>query len=166
MKDVNITMATCCRVSNDSHPRQNSQLLSLYSVGGRSQGARSHHGLSPRRFWLYRFQSRGDAVIVWALDRGHNYTILSASQVGKSIDFVPSHKQTSFPPKWLSRINLCFPFLSVFRKLGIWLSLGGFHERGHNWGSDRRIYNSHIIIDKQGAVCHSQTLWPRLLLFW
>lgn len=50
--------------------------------------------------------------------------------------------------------------LNFSRKLGIWLSLGGFHERGLDWGSDRRIYNSHIIIDKQGAVCHSQTL-PR-----
>lgn len=53
--------------------------------------------------------------------------------------------------------------LSISRKLGIWLSLGGFHERGHDWGSDRRIYNSHVVIDKQGAVRHSQTL-PRWLL--
>lgn len=54
--------------------------------------------------------------------------------------------------------------VAIPRKFGIWLSLGGFHERGHDWGSDRRIYNSHIIIDKQGAVCHSQTLPWWLLL--
>lgn len=154
-------MATCCRVSSDGHPRQSSQLFCLYPARGRSQGARSHHGLSPWRFWLYRVQSRGDTVIVWALDRRHNYTILSASQVGKSIDLVPSHQQTKFcvtiyinVPEFIYASLV----LAVYRKLGIWLSLGGFHERGHDWGSDRRIYNSHIIIDKQGAVCHSQTL--------
>ncbi|TRZ03983.1 hypothetical protein DNTS_022891 [Danionella cerebrum] len=38
------------------------------------------------------------------------------------------------------------------RKLGVWLSLGGFHERGHDWESDRRIYNSHIIINGEGEV--------------
>uniref|UniRef100_H3C5S9 Nitrilase 1 n=1 Tax=Tetraodon nigroviridis TaxID=99883 RepID=H3C5S9_TETNG len=43
-------------------------------------------------------------------------------------------------------------YCQLARNLGIWLSLGGFHERGHNWGSDRRIYNSHIIIDKQGQI--------------
>lgn len=41
----------------------------------------------------------------------------------------------------------------------MWLSLGGFHERGHDWESDRRIYNSHIIINDKGTVhltiCHS-----------
>lgn len=168
MKDVNISVATCCRVSNESHPRQSSQLLRLYPAGGRSQGARSHHGLSPWRFWLYRVQSRGDTVIVWALDRRHNYAILPASQVGKSIDLVPAHQQTNL---FFQAFILMFQnslmqhfFVATSRKLGIWLSLGGFHERGHDWGSDRRIYNSHIIIDKQGAVCQSQTLPLWLLL--
>ncbi|XP_056883322.1 deaminated glutathione amidase isoform X1 [Takifugu flavidus] len=43
-------------------------------------------------------------------------------------------------------------YCQLARKLGIWLSLGGFHERGHDWGSDRRIYNSHVIIDEQGKT--------------
>lgn len=34
----------------------------------------------------------------------------------------------------------------------MWLSLGGFHERGHDWESDRRIYNSHIIINDKGDI--------------
>lgn len=38
------------------------------------------------------------------------------------------------------------------RKLEVWLSLGGFHERGHDWESDRRIYNSHIIINDKGNL--------------
>ncbi|KAJ3584940.1 hypothetical protein NHX12_013663 [Muraenolepis orangiensis] len=37
-------------------------------------------------------------------------------------------------------------------KLGVWLSLGGFHERGHDWENDRRIYNSHVVINDQGSV--------------
>lgn len=39
------------------------------------------------------------------------------------------------------------------RKLGVWLSLGGFHERGENWETENRIYNSHVIINDQGNVC-------------
>ncbi|XP_053199512.1 deaminated glutathione amidase [Scomber japonicus] len=37
-------------------------------------------------------------------------------------------------------------------KLEVWLSLGGFHERGHDWESDQRIYNSHIIINDKGDI--------------
>ncbi|KAI3376276.1 hypothetical protein L3Q82_016788, partial [Scortum barcoo] len=43
-------------------------------------------------------------------------------------------------------------YTQLARKLEVWLSLGGFHERGHNWESDRRIYNSHIIVDDKGTV--------------
>lgn len=42
------------------------------------------------------------------------------------------------------------------RKLEVWLSLGGFHERGHDWESDRRIYNSHIIINDKGSIKSSK----------
>ncbi|XP_029610032.1 deaminated glutathione amidase [Salmo trutta] len=38
------------------------------------------------------------------------------------------------------------------KKLSVWLSLGGFHERGHDWETDRRIYNSHIIISEKGDI--------------
>ncbi|KAJ8336653.1 hypothetical protein SKAU_G00378730 [Synaphobranchus kaupii] len=43
-------------------------------------------------------------------------------------------------------------YTQLARKLEVWLSLGGFHERGEKWESDRRIYNSHIIINAQGHV--------------
>ncbi|MBN3304671.1 NIT1 amidase, partial [Amia calva] len=43
-------------------------------------------------------------------------------------------------------------YAQLARKLGVWLSLGGFHERGHDWESDRRIYNSHVIINDQGCI--------------
>ncbi|XP_072232742.1 deaminated glutathione amidase isoform X1 [Leuresthes tenuis] len=38
------------------------------------------------------------------------------------------------------------------RRLEVWLSLGGFHERGHDWEAERRIYNSHVIINDKGDV--------------
>lgn len=42
------------------------------------------------------------------------------------------------------------------RKLEVWLSLGGFHERGPNWKSDRRIYNSHVILNDKGSLKFSK----------
>lgn len=43
-------------------------------------------------------------------------------------------------------------YTQLARKLEVWLSLGGFHERGHDWDNDRRIYNSHIIINDKGDI--------------
>ncbi|XP_061565903.1 deaminated glutathione amidase [Cololabis saira] len=43
-------------------------------------------------------------------------------------------------------------YTQLARKLGVWLSLGGFHEQGHNWETEQRIYNSHIIINNKGDV--------------
>ncbi|KAK5858637.1 hypothetical protein PBY51_002762 [Eleginops maclovinus] len=43
-------------------------------------------------------------------------------------------------------------YTQLARKLEVWLSLGGFHEQGQNWESDRRIYNSHIIINDKGDI--------------
>ncbi|XP_034532089.1 deaminated glutathione amidase [Notolabrus celidotus] len=43
-------------------------------------------------------------------------------------------------------------YTQLAKKLEVWLSLGGFHERGHDWESDRRIYNSHIIINDKGDI--------------
>ncbi|XP_044040516.1 deaminated glutathione amidase [Siniperca chuatsi] len=43
-------------------------------------------------------------------------------------------------------------YAQLARKLEVWLSLGGFHEQGHEWESDRRIYNSHVIINDKGDV--------------
>ncbi|KAJ8007933.1 hypothetical protein DPEC_G00099330 [Dallia pectoralis] len=43
-------------------------------------------------------------------------------------------------------------YTRLAKKLGVWLSLGGFHERGHDWERDRRIYNSHVIINENGDI--------------
>ncbi|XP_044305138.1 deaminated glutathione amidase isoform X2 [Varanus komodoensis] len=34
----------------------------------------------------------------------------------------------------------------------VWLSLGGFHERGSDWESTGRIYNCHLLLDPKGAI--------------
>ncbi|XP_076145003.1 deaminated glutathione amidase isoform X1 [Alosa pseudoharengus] len=43
-------------------------------------------------------------------------------------------------------------YSELARKLRVWLSLGGFHERGENWETKKRIYNSHIILNDQGDI--------------
>ncbi|KAM6908889.1 deaminated glutathione amidase [Xenentodon cancila] len=43
-------------------------------------------------------------------------------------------------------------YAQLARTLEVWLSLGGFHEQGHNWEADRRIHNSHVIIDDKGDI--------------
>ncbi|KAM9294604.1 deaminated glutathione amidase [Gastrophryne carolinensis] len=43
-------------------------------------------------------------------------------------------------------------YSALARECGVWLSLGGFHEKGPNWDSDRRISNSHLILDDAGHI--------------
>ncbi|NXR40724.1 NIT1 amidase, partial [Zosterops hypoxanthus] len=40
----------------------------------------------------------------------------------------------------------------VPRECDVWLSLGGFHERGEDWDSTGRIYNCHLLLDNSGSV--------------
>uniref|UniRef100_A0A4W3H1A7 CN hydrolase domain-containing protein n=1 Tax=Callorhinchus milii TaxID=7868 RepID=A0A4W3H1A7_CALMI len=43
-------------------------------------------------------------------------------------------------------------YSSLARELGVWLSLGGFHERGETWETERKIYNSHILLNNSGEA--------------
>ncbi|XP_058015988.1 deaminated glutathione amidase isoform X3 [Ahaetulla prasina] len=43
-------------------------------------------------------------------------------------------------------------YVSLARECGVWLSLGGFHERGKDWESTQRIYNCHLLVDPKGCV--------------
>ncbi|KAF1410948.1 Deaminated glutathione amidase, partial [Spheniscus mendiculus] len=38
------------------------------------------------------------------------------------------------------------------RDCGVWLSLGGFHERGRDWPTTQRIYNCHALLDPAGHL--------------
>ncbi|XP_070806378.1 deaminated glutathione amidase isoform X2 [Pituophis catenifer annectens] len=43
-------------------------------------------------------------------------------------------------------------YVSLARECAVWLSLGGFHERGKDWESTQRIYNCHLLVDPKGCV--------------
>ncbi|NXS11473.1 NIT1 amidase, partial [Neodrepanis coruscans] len=43
-------------------------------------------------------------------------------------------------------------YRQLARECEVWLSLGGFHERGPDWDSTGRIYNCHILLDSSGDV--------------
>ncbi|XP_032060516.1 deaminated glutathione amidase isoform X1 [Aythya fuligula] len=43
-------------------------------------------------------------------------------------------------------------YARLARDCGVWLSLGGFHERGQDWAATQRIYNCHVLLDPTGRV--------------
>ncbi|XP_067328671.1 deaminated glutathione amidase isoform X1 [Anolis sagrei] len=43
-------------------------------------------------------------------------------------------------------------YANLARECGLWLSLGGFHERGDDWESTKRIHNSHLLLDPKGTL--------------
>ncbi|NWU93959.1 NIT1 amidase, partial [Upupa epops] len=43
-------------------------------------------------------------------------------------------------------------YTELARECGVWLSLGGFHERSHDWETTKRIYNCHVLLDPAGKM--------------
>lgn len=43
-------------------------------------------------------------------------------------------------------------YSNLARESGMWLSLGGFHEKKSDWEKDQRIHNSHVIMDNKGSI--------------
>ncbi|XP_072703121.1 deaminated glutathione amidase isoform X1 [Ciconia boyciana] len=43
-------------------------------------------------------------------------------------------------------------YAELARDCGVWLSLGGFHERGRDWPTTQRIYNCHVLLDPAGRL--------------
>ncbi|XP_059805874.1 deaminated glutathione amidase isoform X2 [Hypanus sabinus] len=43
-------------------------------------------------------------------------------------------------------------YRQLARESRLWLSLGGFHERGPHWDQDRRVYNTHLLLDDSGQT--------------
>ncbi|XP_043820602.1 deaminated glutathione amidase isoform X2 [Dromiciops gliroides] len=43
-------------------------------------------------------------------------------------------------------------YARLARECGLWISLGGFHERGKDWEQTRRIYNCHVLLDSKGSI--------------
>lgn len=82
-----------------------------------------------------------------------------AKQKGASIVFLPegfdyigSNREETLSLAESLEGETVSRFSEMARNLEIWLSLGGFHEQGPKWKTDRRIYNSHILIDNKGEV--------------
>jgi len=48
------------------------------------------------------------------------------------------------------------PLLGRYRALakehGLWLSLGGFPERGPRWADDQHIFNTHVVVTAAGEI--------------
>ncbi|EHB13648.1 Nitrilase-like protein 1 [Heterocephalus glaber] len=48
--------------------------------------------------------------------------------------------------------NLLENYAQLARECGLWLSLGGFHERGQDWEQTQKIYNCHVLLNSKGSV--------------
>ncbi|KAK9972357.1 hypothetical protein ABG768_025671 [Culter alburnus] len=70
----------------------------------------------------------------------------------EGFDYIGSNREETLVLSETLDGDIITRYTHLARKLDVWLSLGGFHERGHDWKTDRRIYNSHIIINGQGEI--------------
>ncbi|XP_017537957.1 deaminated glutathione amidase [Pygocentrus nattereri] len=70
----------------------------------------------------------------------------------EGFDYIGSNREETLQLSESLQGDLITRYTQLAKKLNVWLSLGGFHERGHDWENDRRIYNSHVIINGQGEV--------------
>ncbi|KAJ6652109.1 hypothetical protein lerEdw1_013366 [Lerista edwardsae] len=97
-------------------------------------------------------------------DKEHNYAccaglIREAAQRGACIvflpeafDFVGSCTEETLGLSETLDGDTVQRYAGLARECGVWLSLGGFHERGSDWECTRRIYNAHLLLDSQGSL--------------
>ncbi|XP_017293722.1 deaminated glutathione amidase [Kryptolebias marmoratus] len=70
----------------------------------------------------------------------------------EAFDYIGSSREETLALAETLGGHLISQYAQLARKLEVWLSLGGFHERGHDWEADQRIYNSHVIINDEGDI--------------
>ncbi|XP_069028303.1 deaminated glutathione amidase [Embiotoca jacksoni] len=70
----------------------------------------------------------------------------------EGFDYIGSSREETLSLSETLDGDIICRYTRLARKSQVWLSLGGFHERGHDWENDRRIYNSHIIINDKGDI--------------
>lgn len=70
----------------------------------------------------------------------------------EGFDYIGSSKEETLAMSESLQGDIVSRYSQLARKLQVWLSLGGFHERGPDWEKDQRIYNSHIIINDKGEL--------------
>uniref|UniRef100_A0A8C4R9T6 Deaminated glutathione amidase n=2 Tax=Eptatretus burgeri TaxID=7764 RepID=A0A8C4R9T6_EPTBU len=114
------------------------------------------------------------AQMTSTLDKYHNMAICDrmarrAAHRGALMLFLPeccdfigsSAAESSFHAEDLDG-ELMKAFSKIARETGLWLSLGGIHERGPNWKIDKRYYNSHVILNSDGQLV---SVYRKLHLF-
>lgn len=95
-------------------------------------------------------------------DREKNYSVCeelikSAKSRGAKVVFLPEcfdHVGESKEQSVQLAESLDGPLMNKYRNLAssnsLWLSLGGFHEKGSE--DEKRVYNSHVLIDSSGEI--------------
>ncbi|KAM3918092.1 deaminated glutathione amidase isoform 1-T2 [Leptodactylus fuscus] len=84
----------------------------------------------------------------------HEAAIRRASMVflPEAFDYIGSSNEETLSLAETLQGELIQRYSALARDCCIWLSLGGFHEKGLDWDKDRRISNSHVILDAAGNV--------------
>ncbi|KAL4658685.1 hypothetical protein GN956_G2215 [Arapaima gigas] len=70
----------------------------------------------------------------------------------EGFDYIGSSQEQTLDLSETLAGDIISRYSDLARKLNIWISLGGFHERGEDWKRDRRIYNSHVILNEMGHI--------------
>ncbi|XP_034272044.1 deaminated glutathione amidase-like [Pantherophis guttatus] len=97
-------------------------------------------------------------------DREHNWTTCSqlvreATRrdacivfLPEAFDFIGSYMEETLSLAEPLEGDYLQRYVSLAREWAVWLSLGGFHERGKDWESTQWIYNCHLLVDPKGCV--------------
>ncbi|XP_072500082.1 deaminated glutathione amidase isoform X4 [Notamacropus eugenii] len=126
--------------------REPSWLGALPSGGGEGRALTFPGALWPQSFKTFGLEARGGAA---------DTSLQGSSSMLSSTLGLP--RKCPF----LLRSAFRLPGISLLsdqagtgrsRECGIWLSLGGFHERGQHWEQSQRIYNCHVLLDKEGSI--------------
>ncbi|XP_062367315.1 deaminated glutathione amidase isoform X3 [Cinclus cinclus] len=70
----------------------------------------------------------------------------------EGFDFIGDNPQQSLELAEPLHGDIVGRYRQLARECDVWLSLGGFHERGQDWDSTGRIYNCHLLLDNSGAL--------------
>ncbi|XP_059498724.1 deaminated glutathione amidase isoform X3 [Stegostoma tigrinum] len=87
------------------------------------------------------------ALVREGAERGAKFLFLP-----EAFDYVASSQEQTLSQAETLEGDLIQRYFRMARETGVWMSLGGFHERNPDWERDRRIYNTHILINNLGEL--------------
>ncbi|XP_077598314.1 deaminated glutathione amidase isoform X2 [Stigmatopora nigra] len=70
----------------------------------------------------------------------------------EAFDYVGSSREETLALSETLAGDTLTHYAGLARTLDLWLSLGGFHERGPDWETERRVYNTHVVVNNQGQI--------------